>query len=111
MVHPILSEDIVIQLLEEERKARVKKVAETKKITTEDCLVIATVGLNREVAMLREEVAGLRDNMATKEDIRRLEVATKEDIRRLEGTINTLKWLTLAGIAFLTLLISILKFI
>ena len=42
-------EEIVFQLLEEDRKARVERIVEEKKITTEDCLVLGILRLQKEI--------------------------------------------------------------
>ena len=46
----------MFQLLEEERKARTRRLVEEKKITTEDCLVIGVLRLNREIRALYEKM-------------------------------------------------------
>jgi len=38
------------------RKARAKRVAEEKKITTEDCLAIGVLRVNREIKCLDEKI-------------------------------------------------------
>ena len=52
-------EEIVFQLLEEDRKARVERIVEEKKITTEDCLVLGILRLQKEIGGLRGEIGGL----------------------------------------------------
>lgn len=52
----ISKEELVFLLLEEE-----KKIAEEKKITTEDCFVLGMLKLNGEIADVREEIAKLRE--------------------------------------------------
>ena len=53
-------EEIVFQLLEEDRKARVERIVEEKKITTEDCLVLGILRLQKEIGGLHGEIGGLR---------------------------------------------------
>ena len=53
-------EEIVFQLLEEDRKARVERIVEEKKITTEDCLVLGILRLQKEISGLHGEIGGLR---------------------------------------------------
>lgn len=49
-------EELVFQLLDEERKARTKRIASEKRITTEDSLVIGVLRLNRELDALYERI-------------------------------------------------------
>jgi len=55
-----MEEEIVFQLLEEDRKARVERIVEEKKITTEDCLVLGILRLQKEIGGLHGEIGGLR---------------------------------------------------
>ena len=52
-------EELVFQLLEEERVARMKRIAAEKRITTEDCLVIGVLRLNREIDGLYRKMDGI----------------------------------------------------
>jgi len=56
-------EEIVFQLLEEDRKARVERIVEEKKITTEDCLVLGILRLQKEIGGLRGEIDELHGEM------------------------------------------------
>ena len=47
----------------EERKARTRRIAEEKKITTEDCLVIGVLRLNREIRALYEKMEEMEERM------------------------------------------------
>jgi predicted nucleic acid-binding Zn-ribbon protein len=49
-------EELVFQLLEEERKIRTERIAGDKKITTEDCLVLGILRLNREMEGLHKRI-------------------------------------------------------
>jgi len=53
-------EEIVFQLLEEDRRTRVERIVEEKKITTEDCLVLGILRLQKEIGGLHGEIGGLR---------------------------------------------------
>lgn len=53
-------EELVFQLLEEEKKTRTKRIVEEKEITTEDCLVLGVLRLNGEVAEARGEIVDVR---------------------------------------------------
>jgi len=52
-------EEIVFQLLEEDRKARLERIVEERKITTDDCLVLGILRLHREIGGLHREIGGL----------------------------------------------------
>lgn len=52
-------EDIVFQLLEEERKARQERIVKERKITTDDCLVLGILRLNDEIGKLHGEIGRL----------------------------------------------------
>ena len=52
-------EEMVFQLLEEDRKARLERIVEERKITTDDCLVLGILRLHREIGGLHEEIEGL----------------------------------------------------
>ena len=47
---------------EEDRKARVERLVEEKKITTEDCLVLGILRLQKEIGRLHGEIGGLRSD-------------------------------------------------
>ena len=51
-------EEIVFQLLEEDRKARLERIVEERKITTDDCLVLGILRLHREIGGLHREIGG-----------------------------------------------------
>ena len=53
-------EEIVFQLLEQDRKARIERIVEERKITTEDCLVLGILRIHREVGGLHGNIASLR---------------------------------------------------
>jgi chromosome segregation ATPase len=52
-------EEIVFQLLEEDRRLRLERIVEERKITTDDCLVLGILRLHREIDGLHEEIGGL----------------------------------------------------
>ena len=52
-------EEMVFQLLEEDRKARLERIVEERKITTDDCLVLGILRLHREIGGLHREIGGL----------------------------------------------------
>jgi len=52
-------EEMVFQLLEEDRKARLERIVEERKITTGDCLVLGILRLHREIEGVHEEIGGL----------------------------------------------------
>ena len=52
-------EEMVFQLLEEDRKARLERIVEERKITTDDCLVLGILRLHREIEGLREGIGRL----------------------------------------------------
>ena len=85
-------EELIFRILEEERKRRVEKVVETRKIEAEDVVIIAVLGLNEEIGMLRSKVDELGEKMATKEDIR------------------TTQWVTVICFAALAIIVSLLRF-
>ncbi len=58
-----MSEELVFRLLEEDSKARVKRIVEERRITTEDCLVIGILRLNSEVRDLRKEIDDISKRM------------------------------------------------
>ena len=49
-------EEIVFQLLEEDRKARLERIVEERKITTDDCLVLGILRLHREIGGLHKRI-------------------------------------------------------
>jgi len=51
-------EEMVFQLLEEDRKARLERIVEERKITTDDCLVLGILRLHREIGGLHREIGG-----------------------------------------------------
>ena len=76
-------EEMVFQLLEEDRKARLERIVEERKITTDDCLVLGILRLHREIGGLHEEIGGLHKRIdATNKRIDELRVDTNE---RMEG--------------------------
>lgn len=52
-------EEMVFQLLEEDRKARLERIVEERKITTDDCLVLGIPRLHREIEGVHDEIGGL----------------------------------------------------
>ena len=50
-------EEMVFQLLEEDRKARLERIVEEWKIT--NCLVLGILRLHREIESVHEEIGGL----------------------------------------------------
>ena len=52
-------EEMVFQLLEEDRKARLERIVEERKITTDDCLVLGILRLHREIEGVHDEIGGL----------------------------------------------------
>ena len=61
-------EELVFQLLEEEMEARVRRIVEEKRITTEDCLVLGVLRLNAGIKGLHEKIDELRKDTAEKID-------------------------------------------
>jgi hypothetical protein len=61
-------EELVFQLLEEEMEARVKRIVEEKRITTEDCLVLGVLRLNVGIKGLHEKIDELRKDTTEKID-------------------------------------------
>jgi len=49
-------EEIVFQLLEEDRKARLERIVEERKITTDDSLVLGIQRLHREIGGLHKRI-------------------------------------------------------
>jgi len=49
-------ESIVFQLLEEDRKVRLERIVEDRKITTDDCLVLGILKLHREMEVLHKRI-------------------------------------------------------
>jgi tetrahydromethanopterin S-methyltransferase subunit G len=58
-------EELVFQLLEEERKVRMKRIAKEKKITTEDCLVLGILRLNGEIGGLYKGMDDINERIDT----------------------------------------------
>jgi len=83
-------EEMVFQLLEEDRKARLERIVEERKITTDDCLVLGILRLHREIGGLHREIGGLHKRIDdtnkriddTNKRIDELRVDTNE---RMEG--------------------------
>jgi hypothetical protein len=97
-------EEILKKFLEIEAKKVLKRIEKKGKLDTKDASVLS-------LKYLFNHVSELEEKMATKDDIKRLEIATKDDIKRLEKEIKNLKWMLGLGIAFLTLLTGISMFI
>ena len=49
-----------ILLLEQDKEARIERIVEERKITTEDCLVLSILSIHREVDRLHADIASLR---------------------------------------------------
>ena len=49
-------EEMVFQLLEEDRKARLERIVEERKITTDDCLVLGILRLHREIGVVHKRI-------------------------------------------------------
>jgi len=76
-------EEMVFQLLEEDRKARLERIVEERKITTDDCLVLGILRLHREIGGLHREIGGSHKRIDdTNKRIDELRVDTNE---RMEG--------------------------
>jgi hypothetical protein len=73
----LAEEELVFQLLEEERKARTKRIVAEKKINTEDCLVLGILRLN-------SEIGGLHGRMDDVE--RRIDDVGKNRNERIDET-------------------------
>ncbi len=69
-------EEMVFQLLEEDRKARLERIVEERKITTDDSLVLGILRLHREIGGLHKRIDD------TNKRIDELRVDTNE---RMEG--------------------------
>ena len=85
-------EELVFQLLEEERKARTKRIAEEKRIITEDCLVIGVLRLNREVEGLHKRIEEM--DRRIEERIDRLDNKIESNFRWTLAIIITM-WITI----------------
>ncbi|GEM_PF-2875608 len=119
------NEELIFRILEEERERRIRKVVETRKIESEDAVIIAVLGLNEEIGEIRSEIGMLRSridelsekmatkdgirNMATKDDIRNM--ATKDDIRNMatKDDIRTTQWVTVICFAVLAVIVAFLS--
>ena len=75
-------EEIVFQLLEQDRKARIERIVEERKITTEDCLVLGILRIHREVGGLHGDIASLRG------EIERIHKRIDETNRRIESNFK-----------------------
>ncbi len=49
-------EEIVFQLLEEDRRLRLERIVEERKITTDDCLVLGILRLHREIGDVHKRI-------------------------------------------------------
>ena len=96
-------EEIVFQLLEEDRRLRLKRIVEERKITTDDCLVLGILrlhreiggvhiridGLHKEIAGLHEEIGGLHKRIDdTNARIEELRIDTNAQIEELGKDVN-----------------------
>ncbi|MBC8521524.1 MAG: hypothetical protein ISS94_01480 [Candidatus Syntrophoarchaeum sp.] len=96
-------EEIVFQLLEEDRKLRLERIVEDRKITTDDCLVLGILklhsgiwgvhkridGLHKEIAGLHEEIGGLHKRIDdTNARIEELRIDTNAQIEELGKDVN-----------------------
>jgi tetrahydromethanopterin S-methyltransferase subunit G len=92
-------EELVFQLLEEERKARMRRIAAEKKITTEDCLVIGLLRLNKEIDGLYKRIDGMdkRIDGMDKRINRRIEETRKSLDKRIDWLIALIigMWVTI----------------
>jgi len=76
LVMTILSEkneerrNLIFELLDKEWERRVETISRTRKIESDDVLVICTLTLNREMGELAAEVKELREKMVTKTDLK-----------------------------------------
>jgi len=76
-------EEMVFQLLEEDRKARLERIVEERKITTDDCLVLGILRLHREIGGLHKRIDDTNKRIDdTNKRIDELRVDTNE---RIEG--------------------------
>jgi len=58
-------ESIVFQLLEENRKVRLERIVEDRKITTDDSLVLGILKLHREMVLLHKRIDDTNKRIAT----------------------------------------------
>jgi len=75
-------EEIVFQLLEQDRKARIERIVEERKITTEDCLVLGILSIHHEIGGLHGDIASLRG------EIERIHKRIDETNRRIESNFK-----------------------
>ncbi|MBA5942712.1 MAG: hypothetical protein H0M93_05265 [Methanophagales archaeon] len=81
-------EELIFQLLEEDRKVRTEQIVEDRKITAEDCLVIGILRLNRRIDEINERLNRRIDE--TNERIDELGKNLGSRIDRLDGRIDKL---------------------
>ncbi|MFZ2071969.1 MAG: hypothetical protein WAV32_10360 [Halobacteriota archaeon] len=79
-------EELVFQLLEEDRKVRVERIVDERKITTDDCLVLGMLIQNRQMAGLGVEIAGLHRRID--ETNTRIDALRHETNNRFDETNN-----------------------
>ena len=133
-----LEEDIVGAVLDQAVENAKKSIREEKSLTIENTIPLMLKSqynhlkhLDSHMKFLEEDMATKDDikNMATKDDIKNM--ATKDDIKRLEmeinninmridnmniridglsSQINWIKWALGFGMAFLSILMTVLKF-
>lgn len=83
-------EELVFQLLDEDRKIRTERIVEERKITIDDCLVLGILRLNKDISKLREEVAGTNKRIdETKESLDGRIEGTKESLNERIDELNT----------------------
>ena len=126
-----LEEDIVGAVLDQAVENAKKSIREEKSLTIENTIPLMLKSqynhlkhLDSHMKFLEEDMATKDDikNMATKDDIKNM--ATKDDIKRLEmeisninmqidnmsSQINWIKWALGLGMAFISILMTILRF-
>jgi len=122
-------EEILFQLLEEDKKIRVKRIVEDRKLTTDDCLVLGMLIQNRQIAGLGADMAGFHNRIdetnnridetnnridETNNRIDELRSETSERIeelgRRLDNRIDSnFKWIvSLLMVMWVTTILAIL---
>jgi len=99
-------EEMVFQLLEEDRKARLERIVEERKITTDDCLVLGILRLHREIGGLHREIGGLhREIEGLHGEIgrldRRIDVINKRIDSNFRWTISLILGMWVSMIALL----------
>ena len=124
-----LEEDIVGAVLDQAVENAKKSIREEKSLTIENTIPLMLKSQYNHLKHLDSHMKFLEEDMATKDDIKNM--ATKDDIKRLEmeinninmridnmniridglsSQINWIKWALGFGMAFISILMTVLKF-